>query len=108
MAPKLSSTSTQNYSFGVYHSGSGIRSTFTKCTIAEDVTEKALKAGFRHIDSAAVYGNERECVSAVEKAGLKRSEVFLTTKILPQATGYEAAKQSIEDSLKKAKTDYFD
>ncbi|BAE62474.1 unnamed protein product [Aspergillus oryzae RIB40] len=108
MAPKLSSTSTQNYSFGVYHSGSGIRSTFTKCTIAEDVTEKTLKAGFRHIDSAAVYGNERECVSAVEKAGLKRSEVFLTTKILPQATGYEAAKQSIEDSLKKAKTDYFD
>ncbi|EIT81437.1 aldo/keto reductase [Aspergillus oryzae 3.042] len=103
MAPKLSSTSTQNYSFGVYHSGSGIRS-----TIAEDVTEKTLKAGFRHIDSAAVYGNERECVSAVEKAGLKRSEVFLTTKILPQATGYEAAKQSIEDSLKKAKTDYFD
>ncbi|RMZ41411.1 aldo-keto reductase (AKR) [Aspergillus flavus] len=108
MAPKLSSTSTQNYSFGVYHSGSGIRSTFTKCAIAEDVTEKTLKAGFRHIDSAAVYGNERECVSAVEKAGLKRSEVFLTTKILPQATGYEAAKQSIEDSLKKAKTDYFD
>ncbi|UDD57033.1 hypothetical protein AFCA_004551 [Aspergillus flavus] len=103
MAPKLSSTSTQNYSFGVYHSGSGIRS-----AIAEDVTEKTLKAGFRHIDSAAVYGNERECVSAVEKAGLKRSEVFLTTKILPQATGYEAAKQSIEDSLKKAKTDYFD
>ncbi|QMW32097.1 hypothetical protein G4B84_007528 [Aspergillus flavus NRRL3357] len=108
MAPKLSSTSTQNYSFGVYHSGSGIRSTFTKCAIAEDVTEKTLKAGFRHIDSAAVYGNERECVSAVEKAGLKRSEVFLTAKILPQATGYEAAKQSIEGSLKKAKTDYFD
>ncbi|GMG31109.1 unnamed protein product [Aspergillus oryzae] len=101
MAPKLSSTSTQNYSFGVYHSGSRIRMYVRKhCgtirsgandirpgTIAEDVTEKALKAGFRHIDSAAVYGNERECVSAVEKAGLKRSEVFLTTKILPQATG---------------------
>ncbi|KAF7617288.1 hypothetical protein AFLA_005329 [Aspergillus flavus NRRL3357] len=108
MAPKLSSTSTQNYSFGVYHSGSGIRTLPSVCAIAEDVTEKTLKAGFRHIDSAAVYGNERECVSAVEKAGLKRSEVFLTAKILPQATGYEAAKQSIEGSLKKAKTDYFD
>ncbi|KAE8361318.1 NADP-dependent oxidoreductase domain-containing protein [Aspergillus caelatus] len=91
MAPKLSLTSTQNI-----------------CAIAEDVTERALKAGYRHIDSAAVYRNERECVSAVEKAGLKRSDVFLTTKVLPQATGYEAAKQSIKDSLKKAKTDYFD
>ncbi|KAF5008209.1 hypothetical protein F66182_15667, partial [Fusarium sp. NRRL 66182] len=40
--------------------------------------------------------------------GLKRSEVFLTTKVPPKATGYEAARQSIEDSLKKAETDYFD
>jgi diketogulonate reductase-like aldo/keto reductase len=55
-----------------------------------------------------VYENERECVSAVEKAGLNRSDVFLTTKVLPQATGYEAARQSIENSLKKANTDYFD
>ncbi|KAJ5990417.1 hypothetical protein N7522_010624 [Penicillium canescens] len=76
--------------------------------VAEDVTVKALKAGYRHIDSAAVYGNEREGVSAVEKAGLKRSDVFLTTKVSPRATGYEAAKESIRGSLEKAKSDYFD
>ncbi|OQD90643.1 hypothetical protein PENANT_c001G04092 [Penicillium antarcticum] len=76
--------------------------------VAEDVTDQALKAGYRHIDSAAAYGNERESVSAIEKAGLKRSDVFLTTKVSPRATGYEAAKQSIEGSLAKAKTDYFD
>ncbi|KAB8274876.1 NADP-dependent oxidoreductase domain-containing protein [Aspergillus minisclerotigenes] len=108
MAPKLSSTSTKTILSGFTIPALGYGLYQVPGTIAEDVTEKALKAGFRHIDSAAVYGNERECVSAIEKAGLKRSEVFLTTKILPQATGYEAAKQSIEDSLKKAKTDYFD
>ncbi|KAJ5770328.1 uncharacterized protein N7511_002379 [Penicillium nucicola] len=76
--------------------------------VAEDVTGQALKAGYRHIDSAAAYRNERESVTAIEKAGLKRSDVFLTTKVSPKATGYEAAKQSIEGSLEKAETDYFD
>ncbi|CRG91356.1 hypothetical protein PISL3812_08404 [Talaromyces islandicus] len=76
--------------------------------IAQDVVAKALDAGYRHIDSAAVYGNERECSSAVKGAGLKRSDVFLTTKVLPAATGYEAARQSIEESLQKAEVDYFD
>ncbi|KAE8411601.1 NADP-dependent oxidoreductase domain-containing protein [Aspergillus pseudocaelatus] len=108
MAPKLSLTSTQNICSGYTIPVLGYGLYQVPGAIAEDVTERALKAGYRHIDSAAVYRNERECVSAVEKAGLKRSDVFLTTKVLPQATGYEAAKQSIEDSLKKAKTDYFD
>ncbi|KAE8326593.1 NADP-dependent oxidoreductase domain-containing protein [Aspergillus sergii] len=108
MAPKLSLTSTKNILSGCTIPVLGYGLYQVPGAIAEGVTEKALKAGFRHIDSAAVYGNERECVSAVEKAGLKRSEVFLTTKVLPQAMGYEAAKKSIEDSLKKAKTDYFD
>ena len=87
------------------------------------MTGQALKAGYRHvsstffskslltitqIDSAAVYANEKECASAVRAAGLKRSDIFLTTKIFPQAFGYEAARQSIDESLEKAKTDYFD
>ncbi|KAE8158093.1 NADP-dependent oxidoreductase domain-containing protein [Aspergillus tamarii] len=108
MAPKLSLTSTQNIRSGYTIPVLGYGLYQVPGEIAVDVTERALKAGYRHIDSAAVYRNEQECVSAVEKAGLKRSDVFLTTKVLPQATGYEAAKQSIEDSLKKAKTDYFD
>jgi diketogulonate reductase-like aldo/keto reductase len=93
--------------------------------IAEDVTEKALSAGYRHvgwalvlegsianadtqIDSAAAYKNERQGVSAIQKAGLQRSDVFLTTKVPPKAVGYDAAKQSIEGSLEKAQVDYFD
>ncbi|KAJ5353982.1 NADP-dependent oxidoreductase domain-containing protein [Penicillium brevicompactum] len=77
-------------------------------TLAEALTGQALKAGYRHIDSAAVYANEKECVSAVRAAGLKRSDVFLTTKISPQAFGYDAARQSIDKSLEQAQTEYFD
>jgi diketogulonate reductase-like aldo/keto reductase len=60
------------------------------------------------IDSAAAYKNEKEVTAAIAKAGLSRSQVFLTTKIPPRANGYEAAKKSIEDSLKQANTEYFD
>ncbi|KAL4863180.1 hypothetical protein BDV12DRAFT_30769 [Aspergillus spectabilis] len=80
----------------------------TPTDVAENVTVEALKLGYTHIDSAAIYGNEKEVTAAIAKAGLSRSDVFLTTKILPKATGYEAATQSINDSLKKANTDYFD
>ncbi|KAJ0270917.1 hypothetical protein COL922a_014693, partial [Colletotrichum nupharicola] len=60
------------------------------------------------IDSAAAYKNEKEVSAAIGKAGLARSDVFLTTKIPPGAMGYEASKQSIDESLNKASTDYFD
>ncbi|KAL2815210.1 NADP-dependent oxidoreductase domain-containing protein [Aspergillus cavernicola] len=80
----------------------------TPTNVAEDVTVEALRLGYRHIDSAAAYKNEKEVSAAITKAGLPRSEVFLTTKIPPAATGYDAARQSIEDSLKKAQTEYFD
>ncbi|KAJ5770261.1 NADP-dependent oxidoreductase domain-containing protein [Penicillium nucicola] len=108
MAQKLSLTSTQKIHSGYEIPILGYGLYQVPGPIAEDVTQKALKAGYRHIDSAAVYENEKECISAVEKAGLNRSDIFLTTKVLPQATGYEAARRSIEDSLKKANTDYFD
>ncbi|KAL4985729.1 NADP-dependent oxidoreductase domain-containing protein [Aspergillus falconensis] len=80
----------------------------TPTNVAEDVTVEALKLGYRHIDSAAAYKNEKEVTAAIAKAGLPRSQVFLTTKIPPRANGYDAAKKSIEDSLKQANTDYFD
>lgn len=53
-----------------------------------------------------------QCASAIQKAGLKRSDVFLTTKIFPEpaghGVGYEAAKNSIQQSLMNAQTSYFD
>ncbi|KAL4778518.1 NADP-dependent oxidoreductase domain-containing protein [Aspergillus varians] len=80
----------------------------TPTTVAEAVTVEALNLGYRHIDSAAAYKNEKEVTAAITKAGLPRSEVFLTTKIPPPAYGYDAARRSIEESLKTAGTDYFD
>ncbi|KAJ5836399.1 hypothetical protein N7447_002425 [Penicillium robsamsonii] len=80
--------------------------------LTEDVTSRALKAGYRHIDSAAYYANEKQCVSAIKKTGLERSDVFLTTKIMPELVGegggYEAGRAAIQQSLIDAQTSYFD
>ncbi|EFE40164.1 aldehyde reductase, putative [Trichophyton verrucosum HKI 0517] len=54
------------------------------------------------------YHNEAECGEAIRKSGLKRSEVFFTTKVPWRSLGYEPTREAIESSLKEAKVDYFD
>lgn len=68
----------------------------------------ALKAGYRHIDTAQAYFNEAEVGEAIAESGIPREEIFLTTKIWIDHYGYEKAKASIAESLKKLKTDYVD
>ncbi len=68
----------------------------------------ALKAGYRHIDTAQAYFNEEEVGSAIQKSGIDRSEIFLTTKVWIEHYGYEETKKSVFESLKKLKTDYLD
>ena len=68
----------------------------------------AVSAGYRSIDTAQSYGNEEAVGSAVEKCGVPRQQLFLTTKMWISNAGYENAKASIERSLKKLKTDYID
>ena len=68
----------------------------------------AIKNGYRSIDTAQAYGNESGVGNAIEKCGLPREELFITTKIWITNAGYEKAKTSIEESLKKLKTDYVD
>ncbi|KAL4922121.1 NADP-dependent oxidoreductase domain-containing protein [Aspergillus aurantiobrunneus] len=108
MARNLSIKSTQKLLSGYEMPVLGYGVYQTPTSVAESVTVEALKLGYRHIDSAAAYKNEKEVTAAIPKAGLPRSDVFLTTKIPPRLHGYEAAKQSIEDSLKQAETEYFD
>lgn len=67
-----------------------------------------LKNGYRSIDTAQAYGNEEGVGQAIVKCGLPREELFITTKIWISNAGYEKAKASIEESLKKLKTDYVD
>lgn len=68
----------------------------------------ALSVGYRHIDTAQSYFNEEEVGSAIQKSGIPRNEIFITTKIWIDNYGYEKCKASFEESLKKLKTDYVD
>ena len=68
----------------------------------------AISVGYRAINTAQSYGNEEAVGSAVQKCGVPRDELFLTTKVWMSNAGYEAAKDSIDRSLQKLRTDYID
>ncbi|MBL8080900.1 MAG: aldo/keto reductase [Anaerolineales bacterium] len=69
---------------------------------------EALESGYRLIDTANAYMNERAVGRAMKKSGIKREEIFLTTKIMPCDFGYEKAKQAINDTLARLDTPYID
>ncbi len=69
---------------------------------------EAIHTGYRSIDTAQAYGNEESVGNAIEKCGLPREDLFITTKVWITNAGYEKAKASIEESLKKLKSDYID
>ena len=71
------------------------------------VTE-ALRAGYRHIDTAAAYFNEAEVGKAVRDSDILREEIFITSKLWLQDYGYEAAKKGVDTSLEKLGTGYID
>ena len=68
----------------------------------------AISVGYRSIDTAQAYGNEEAVGRAVKKCGVPREELFITTKVWISNAGYENAKKSIEESLKKLQLDYLD
>ena len=68
----------------------------------------AIDVGYRLIDTAQAYFNEEAVGNAVEKSGVKREDIFITSKIWITNAGYEKAKASIEESLNKLKSDYID
>jgi diketogulonate reductase-like aldo/keto reductase len=70
--------------------------------------EAALSAGYRHIDTAAAYGNERQVGEAVHSSGLDRSEVFLETKIWISDYGYDETLHGFEKSARKLGVDQID
>lgn len=73
-----------------------------------EAVTRALKAGYRHIDTAAAYFNEAEVGKAVKDSGISREEIFITSKLWLQDYGYEAAKKGLETSLEKLGLDYVD
>ena len=68
----------------------------------------AIRSGYRSIDTAQAYYNEEGVGNAIRKCGIPRNELFITTKIWISNAGYEKAKVSIDESLRKLKTDYAD
>jgi len=70
--------------------------------------DKALKVGYRAIDTASLYGNEAEVGEAIRHSGIKREDIFVTTKVWNSDQGYDATLRAFEVSLKKLNMDYLD
>jgi len=68
----------------------------------------AFEAGYRHIDTAQMYGNEEGVGQALEESGLARDEVFLTTKLNNDGHGYDSALRRLDESLQRLGTDHVD
>jgi diketogulonate reductase-like aldo/keto reductase len=77
-------------------------------TECERSVEAALRTGYRLIDTAAVYGNERAVGRGITASGVDRNEIFVTTKVWPSDYGYQRTKKSIARSLERLGTGYID
>ena len=68
----------------------------------------ALETGYRLLDTASAYKNEKAVGNAVRNSGIPRSDIFITTKLWVQDTGYEKTKAAFYRSLDRLRTDYLD
>ncbi|MFT4180844.1 MAG: aldo/keto reductase, partial [Rhizobium sp.] len=74
----------------------------------ERMVSHVLDNGYRHIDTAQVYGNEAAVGEGIRRSGLARADLFLTTKVWVEHYKHAAFVASVDESLKKLKTDYVD
>lgn len=74
----------------------------------ENAVASALKAGYRHIDTAKIYGNEASVGKAIRESGIPRDEIFVTTKLWNSDHGYDAARKAYDASLTELGLDYAD
>lgn len=75
---------------------------------AATVVGTAIKAGYRSVDTAAIYGNERGVGEGIASAGVPRSELFITTKLWNDKQGFDSALTALDNSLKRLGLDYVD
>lgn len=85
--------------FGVYQVGE---------TVCEQCVRDAIAAGYRSIDTASAYLNERAVSRAIRRSGVPREELFITTKLWVQDAGYESTKRAFAKSLERLQLDYLD
>ncbi|KRK99572.1 aldo/keto reductase [Companilactobacillus futsaii] len=73
-----------------------------------DAVKSAVKVGYRHIDTAQAYGNERGVGEGVRNAGISRDKLFVNSKVAAEIKNYDEAKKSIDETLEKMGLDYLD
>jgi len=76
--------------------------------VAADTVRLALEAGYRHVDTAALYENERGVGQGIARSGLPREQVFVTTKVWNTDHGYDRTMRAFDESLGKLALDYVD
>ncbi|WP_046232462.1 aldo/keto reductase [Paenibacillus algorifonticola] len=86
--------------FGVYK--------ITKAREFETAISEAIRIGYRHFDTAKIYGNEEALGREIQKSGLPREAFFITSKVWNTDHGYEATKKAFEQTCKKMNVDYLD
>lgn len=86
--------------FGTWQSADG--------DVAYQAVKWALDAGYRHIDTAAIYGNESSVGRAIKDSGVPREELFVTSKLWNDAHSHDAALEALDTSLNKLGLDYLD
>jgi diketogulonate reductase-like aldo/keto reductase len=74
----------------------------------ENAVKVALQIGYRHIDTAAIYKNERGVGNAIKASGVARKDIFITSKVWNTDQGYETTLAAFDASLEKLQTDYLD
>ncbi|SDQ11729.1 aldo/keto reductase [Carnobacterium viridans] len=73
-----------------------------------DAVKYAVEVGYRHFDTAKIYGNEKYLARGLKEAGINREEVFITSKVWNYDQGYEQTKAAFQESLDRLDTDYLD
>lgn len=93
---------------GVWIPKLGLGTWFIEDENAAEAVRDAVAAGYRLIDTAQAYGNERGVGKGVRTCGLPREQLFVTSKVAAEAKSYEAAARSIDETLAKMGLEYLD
>ena len=76
--------------------------------VSVEAVKTAIEAGYRHIDTAAIYRNENGVGKGIKESGIPRNEIFLTSKLWNDEQGYDTTLKAFDDTLKRLGTDYLD
>lgn len=75
---------------------------------ALNAVKEAIKLGYKHIDTAAIYGNEKSVGKAIKESGINRNELFITSKVWNKERGYKTTLNAFEKTLNDLELDYLD